>query len=315
MIKNIKNKSNKTKVLLGPSSFGEFDDEVLNYLKESGYEVILNPYKRKLTKQELFELLNDDIFGLIAGLEPLDREVLMKTKLKVISRCGSGLSNVDQKAAKELGIKVFSTPCGPTVAVAELTIGSMLSLLRFIPQMNQDLHEGGWNKRAGFQLKGKNVVIIGFGHIGQKVALLLKPFEVNIIVVDPYLKKRGCKGFEFLSLNSALRKADIVTIHCSGEEEILGEKQFRLMKKESLILNAARGGVINEAALIKALDNGEISGAWLDTFCKEPYDGCLKEYPQVILTPHVGSYTVEGRKKMEMDAAINLVKAFKGLKK
>lgn len=310
----MKNEKKKIKVLLGPSSFGEFDADPLNYLKETGYEIILNPYKRKLTKRELFELLKDDVLGIIAGLEPLDREVLEKTKLKVISRCGSGLSNVDQKTAKELEIKVFSTPDGPTLAVAELTIGIILSLLRFITRMNQDLHEGKWNKRTGFQLKDKNVVIIGFGHIGQKVASLLKPFKAHIIVVDPYLKKMNFKNVELLPLNTALKKADIVTIHCSGEEEVLGEKQFCLMKKGSLVLNAARGSVINEDALIKALDAGRVSGAWLDTFCKEPYDGCLRSYPQVILTPHVGSYTVEGRKKMEMDAVSSLVKAFNELK-
>ena len=307
------NERKKIKVLLGPSSFGELDADPLNYLKESGYEIILNSYKRKLTKGELFELLKDDVLGLIAGLEPLDREVLEKTKLKVISRCGSGLSNVDQNAAKELGIKVFSTPDGPTLAVAELTIGVMLSLLRFIPQMNQDLHEGKWNKRMGLQLKEKNVVIIGFGRIGQKVASLLQPFEAHIIAVDPYLNNRDFNNVEFLPLDMALRKADIVTIHCSGSEEILGEKQFYLMKKGSFVLNAARGGVINENMLVKALDAGRISGVWLDTFYEEPYKGCLKKYPQVMLTPHVGSYTVEGRKKMEMDTVTNLIKAFNEL--
>src|SRR5262249_43371095 len=117
------------KVLLGPSSFAEQDEGPLRKLAQNDCRVVPNPFKRKLTKQELVDLLKEDVDGIIAGLEPLDRDVLESSRLKVISRCGSGLSNVDMDSAKRLGIKVFSTPSGPTQAVAELTVGALLALL------------------------------------------------------------------------------------------------------------------------------------------------------------------------------------------
>ncbi len=300
---------NGTKVLLGPSTFGVPDPAPLEQLKAVGCKIIHNPYKRKIQKHELLELLADDVPGLIAGLEILDREVLERTKLKVISRCGAGISNVDLVTAKRLNIKVCSTPEGPTTAVAELTLGAMLSLLRMIPQMNQDLHSGKWIKKIGLQLEGKTVVIVGFGRIGQKVAKLLKPFHVKCIVVDPYVKEK-IEGVEFLPLERAFPKADIITIHCSGEDQILGRKEFEFLKENVFVLNASRGGVIDEQVLAEFLEKGRIAGAWVDTFCQEPYDGPLTKYSNVILTPHVGSYTFETRKAMEMEAVNNFISAF-----
>lgn len=303
---------NGVKVLIGPSTFGEQEQSALNRLREAGCEVIGNPYKRRLNKEELLILLSDDVIGLIAGLEPLDRDVLEKTRLKVISRCGSGISNVDLEAAKELGIKVCSTPDAPTDAVAELALAAMLSLLRAIPQMDRHLHDGKWIKKTGTQLKGKTVVIIGFGRIGRRVASLLKSFGVRLIIVDPNLQG-DATGVEVSALNKALPAADIVTIHASGEEQIIGEKEFNLLKPGAFLLNSSRGSLVNEAALIKALEAGRIKGAWLDTFKLEPYNGPLTEYDQVILTPHAGSYTSECRVSMEMEAANNLISALKSI--
>jgi len=253
------------KVLLGPSSFGSLDQAPIERLKASGCEIIPNPYKRKLTKGEIIGLLKDDIPGLIAGLEPLDREVMEKTKLKVISRCGSGMSNVDKETAENLGIEVRSTPNGPTLAVAELTVGAMLGALRMIPQVNNDLHSGKWNKQIGRQLSGMTIAIVGFGRIGQQVALLLKPFNVKILAVDPQVTSDF--GFN-VSLDEALAKADIITLHCSGEEVVLGKNEFSKMKDGIFVLNGARGTNIDEDALIKALDSGKVAGAWIDTFCE-----------------------------------------------
>jgi len=282
----------------------------MDLLISSGYEVIDNPFKRKLTKEELLNLLSPDVVGLIAGLEPLDREVLQKSNLKVISRVGSGLSNIDMKVAKELGIKVCYTPYGPTTSVAELTLGAMLSMIRMVPQMDRDLHQGQWNKKIGLQLENKTIVIIGFGRIGKKVADLLSSFRVNILVVDPFLKN-DIKDYPVLSFEEALPKADIITIHSSGNECLLGDKEFSLMKNGVYLLNAARGGLISESSLIKALDEGRVAGAWMDTFENEPYTGPLTKYQQVILTPHVGSYTLECRKQMETEAVDNLIDALK----
>lgn len=302
------------KVLIGPSSFAALDKKPLDKLLKSGCEVIDNPFKRKLTKAELLDLLSGGVTGLIAGLEPLDREVLEKCNLKVISRCGSGLANVDLEAANKLGIKVCSTPDGPTGAVAELTLGAMLSLIRMIPQMNEDLHEGRWTKRIGMQLEGKTVLIIGFGRIGRRMTSLLFPFKTEILVVDPHLDSPA-ENVSVTTLEEALPKADIISIHASGKTCILGDKEFSCVKPGAFLLNAARGDLINEEALIEALEEDRIAGAWIDTFEQEPYFGPLCKYPQVILTPHVGSYTHDCRLRMEIEAVENLIKALIELEK
>ncbi len=134
------------KILIGPSSFATLNYAPKQKLIEAGFQVIDNLFKRKYTKEELVKLL-PGVIGLIAGLEPLDREIMEKSDLKVISRCGTGMNNVDLEAARALGIKVYSTPEAPVTAVAELTIGAMLCLLRLIAQMNEDLHDGRWSKK------------------------------------------------------------------------------------------------------------------------------------------------------------------------
>jgi D-3-phosphoglycerate dehydrogenase len=301
--------SKRNKIVIGPSSFCEADKAPLSTLAQNGFDIIENPYKRKLTKTELLELLSKDASGIIAGLEPLDREVLQKSKLKVISRCGSGISNVDIEAAKELGIKVYSTPDAPVNAVAELTLAAILGLLRAIPQMSNDLHNGQWKRSIGIQLEGKTIAIIGFGRIGRRLTEILVSFRVKILASDsnPALKY---SGVTFLPLEQALPQADIVTIHASGGGCIIGEKEFGLFKRGAFLLNAARGGLVDESALAKALDSGIIRGAWLDAFESEPYKGQLSAYPQVILTPHIGSYTRECRIRMEKEAVENLIKGF-----
>jgi D-3-phosphoglycerate dehydrogenase len=296
-----------TKVLIGPSSFAELDETPVNRLVEAGCEIIGNPFGRRLTRDELTTLLNGGAVGLIAGLEPLDREVLQKSRLKVISRCGSGLSNVDLAAARELAIEVCSTPSVPTVAVAELTLAAMLSLLRLLPQMDRDLHEKRWTKKIGHQLEGKTVAIVGFGRIGRRVAALLAPFDAHVLAVDPYLEPAA--DLPLVSLEEALPRADILTLHCSGDFCLLGERELALLKPGAFVLNAARGGLVDEAALLKALGTGRIAGAWLDAFEQEPYDGPLASCPNVLLTPHVGSYTRECRARMEAEAVDNLIAA------
>ena len=258
---------------------------------------------------ELKELLNDDVCGIIAGLEPLNREVLQGTKLKVISRVGSGLSNVDLESCKELGIKVCSTPNGPTEAVAELTIGALLGMLRMIPQMSSSLHQGKWEKRIGTQLKGKTVAVVGYGRIGRRVAQLLRPFEVKLIVVDPKVEASSLTNERLLLLQDALPLADIITLHTSGEACLIGEVEISRMKPGIFLLNVARGGVISETALAEGVRNGKVAGACLDTFAQEPYRGVLEDLSQIILTPHIGSYTTECRIGMENEAVENFLQA------
>ena len=300
--------SKSHKVLIGPSSFCQLDSAAKDKLIAAGITVVDNPVSRKLTKDEMLELLTDDITGLIAGLEPLDREVLASSCLQVVSRCGSGMSNVDIDAARDLNIDVRSTPNGPTNAVAELTMANMLSMLRHIPEMNAALHQGKWQKQIGGLLEEKNVLIVGFGRIGRRLAELLAPFQVNLLVADPFLKE-AADNVTLLPLDEAIAIADIITLHASGEDELLGGAEFAKMKEGVFILNPARGTLINEAALLQALDNEKVSGAWIDTFGEEPYAGPLIDYPQVILTPHVGSYARETRQSMEMEAVTNLIEA------
>ena len=206
-----------------------------------------------------------------------------------------------------MGIRVFNTPDAPTNSVAELTIGALLSLLRMIPQMDQSLHGGQWRKKIGTQLRRKTVAIVGFGRIGRRVGEHLSTFDVEIIIVDPYAAESISTGFRRESLQTALAQADIITIHSSGHDCIIGETEFGLMKKGAYLLNAARGGVVSEYALVKALEKGTVAGAWLDTFEEEPYKGPLCHCPNVILTPHVGSYTAECRAAMENEAVDNLL--------
>ncbi len=294
-----------TRVLLGPSSFGAEDASPLETLARH-VQVIENPYKRKLTRAELQTLLAQDVVGLIAGLEILDREVLAHSKLKVISRCGAGMSNIDLAAAKEFGIRVYSTPYGPTRAVAELTIGCLMALLRQVPQMNDALHAGRWDKRVGRQLHGMTAVLVGFGRIGRMVGELLHALGVEILVCDPAYEHDVAYA-KPVTLADALPMVDILSLHCGGETQMIGEHELSRVKVGAYLLNAARGGLIDEAALCRALDTGRLAGAWIDTFVQEPYQGPLARYPQVMLTPHVGSYTREGRLQMEIDAVHNLL--------
>lgn len=276
-------------------------------LVEAGLEIVENPFKRRLTRDEITRLLDSTIVGLIAGLEPLDRGVLAASHLKVVSRCGSGMSNVDLTAAAELGIRVRSTPDGPTSAVAELVVAAMLDLVRGVSVMNAAMHAGKWPKTIGGQLEGRTVTIVGFGRIGRRVAQLLKPFGVRLLAVDPTLAGSSVDGVQISTLPDALPVTDIISLHCSGEAEVLGERELAAMKPGAYVLNCARGGVVSEAALKTALDSGHLAGAWLDTFVDEPYAGPLRNHPLVLLTPHVGSYTRECRLRMETEAARNLI--------
>jgi D-3-phosphoglycerate dehydrogenase len=297
-----------SKILIGPSSFAESDRASLEKLLAAGFTVIDNPYKRKMTKEELRTLLKEDVVGILAGLEPLDRDVLTQSHLKCISRVGAGMNNVDLKAAKDLNIAVFNTPDGPTSAVAELVVGALVSLLRWLPQSHQALHERKWVRKMGGQIEGKTIAIIGFGRIGRRVAELLAPFGAKLIVVDPYLVESETLPCLLLSMEEALSQADIITIHTSGDECIFDIAALSRMKRGTLLLNAARGNIVSEKALIKALDEGIVAGAWLDTFEIEPYEGPLCNYENVILTPHIGSYTAECRQNMEYEAVSNLLK-------
>lgn len=296
------------KVLVTTSSFGKADPEPLDQLRKY-CEVTLNPYGRKLTTDEFVEL-TEETDAVIAGVETITRDALLQRQnIKVISRCGVGMDNVDQNACKEFGVKLYNTPEAPVASVAELTVTLILDLLKNVSNMNTSLKAGNWNKMSGLMLNGKKIGIIGFGRIGKRVAELVKPFGVDVAYTDIEDKH---SEYVFMSKDELIKWADIISIHSSFCEEgqfIIGGDELKQMDGAYLI-NTSRGRFVDEEALYEALKSGTLAGAALDVFQAEPYKGKLIELDNVILTPHVASSAKEGRAVMEMEAVRNL---FKGL--
>ncbi len=302
------------KVLITTSSFGKKDLEPLELLERAGLTVTLNPYKRTLSEEEIKTLLLEVApTGLIAGVEPLTSAVLESAKsLKAISRCGAGLDSVDLDAAARFNISVNNTPDAPTQAVAELTLGLILDLLRQVSLSDRQLRAGDWKKKMGRLLAGKTVGVIGLGRIGRRVAMLLKAFDCQVIACDlcPDNEWADAEGVVFLDKEALLGQADIVTLHlpCADKNNpLIGAREIEIMKPHSYLINAARGGLVDEEALLIALQEGRLAGAALDTFMIEPYEGPLMELDNVVLSPHVGSYAVEARVQMETEAVENLL--------
>ena len=297
------------KIAITTSSFAEFSDEPLHLLHDSGIAYELNPHRRKLTEDEAIGMLYDCV-GVAAGTEPLTSRVLdALPALKVISRCGVGMDNVDLKAAAKRGISVCNTPDGPTLAVAELTLGYALALLRQVNQMDRELREGVWKKRMGNTLNGKNLGIIGFGRIGQAVASIFAPLGVDVAFNDSFVSSNLYRKMPVIEL---IAWADILSLHCSksgGECSFFANEQLGVIKPGSWVINASRGGILDESVLYEMLKSGNLAGAAIDVFEQEPYDGPLKELDNVILTPHIGSYAMESRIQMEIDTIKNLIEA------
>jgi D-3-phosphoglycerate dehydrogenase len=279
-------------------------------LQEAGIEVKGNPFKRRLTEAEIIAHL-EGVDGLIAGLEPLNRKVLESAhpRLKVLARVGIGMNNVDHEAARELGIAVSNTPEGPTAAVAELTLTALLTLARRLVSTNAALHRGEWKKEIGMGLSGTKVLLIGYGRIGRRVGELLHAFDAELLILDPFLDQGGLlSGERLVTLDEGLAEAEVISLHASGQDCLLDAAAFSKMRAGVLILNSARGELVSEDALVQALDSGKVGGAWFDAFWKEPYEGPLTQYDQVLLTPHVGTYTKQCRLGMESQAVKNLLR-------
>jgi D-3-phosphoglycerate dehydrogenase len=299
----------KYRIAIGPSSFAVADETPLKMLEQAGVEIVPNPYKRRLTEQEIIAHL-DSVDGLIAGLEPLNRAVLESaSRLKAIARVGIGMDNVDVEAAKELNIRVSNTPDGPTEAVAELCLTALLALGRKLVAFNTDLHGGVWKKRIGIGLRGTRVLLVGYGRIGRRFGDLLHFLGADILVTDPAVAPETLKhGERLISLDEGIQEAEVVSLHANGVETILGEAEFQKMRPGMILLNSARGELIDEEALERALKNGTVADAWLDVFWQEPYSGRLTEFNQILLTPHVSTYTRQCRRSMEEGAVRNLLR-------
>lgn len=309
------------KVLIASSSFYRFPTDAVKALGKvrQKYRVIENQFGRRMTKEELLTAANSCV-GIVAGLEEYDECLLKKLSgnLICISRDGVGIDNVDLMAAKRYGISVCNTALAATDAVAELTVGLIVSLLRGIPCLNNDTHQGKWIQNHGTLLQGKTVGIIGVGNIGKRLVKLLKPFGCKFLGNDlkPDLGWFAKNRVSNVSKELLYKNSDVVTLHASflpGNRHLINSKSFSQMKKGAYFLNVSRGLMVSEKALIGALYSGKIAAAAIDVFEKEPYSGPLVEMDNVILTPHIGASTHESRYMMQLGAINNLLKVLKNV--
>jgi D-3-phosphoglycerate dehydrogenase len=298
-------------VAVTTSSFAEFSPEPLLLLRAAGLTPLLNPHGRALTEEEAIALLQGCV-AVAAGTEPLTARLMAALpELKVISRCGAGLDNVDLAAAAARGIAVRSTPDAPTRAVAELTLGLALDLLRRITLMDRDIRAGRWKKRMGALLQDAHVGIIGLGRIGRASADLFHALGARTAFFDPF-PPADPAPHSFMPLPDLLAWADLLSLHTPKQADntpVLDAAAIARIKPGACLINAARGGLADEAALAEALRSGRLAGAALDVFSAEPYQGILLQTPNTVLTPHVGSYARESRIRMETAAIRNLLEA------
>ena len=278
-------------------------EDGIKILKDAGFEIDISP---EISYEELKEKVRNYDVLVVRSRTKVTREIIEAgEKLKVVGRAGAGIDNIDVEAAKEKGVKVLNTPEAPAIAVAELTIGLLLSLARQIPRADSSMKEGRWAKKEfkGWQLNGKTLGVVGLGHIGEKVARLAKAFGMKILITKrtpppPEILKE--LEAEFVPLDELLRRSDIVSLHVPltpQTHHMIGEREIQLMKDGAFIINTSRGAVIDEKALFKALKSGKLGGAALDVYEVEPpEDYSLMKLPNVVCTPHIGAQTVEAQR-------------------
>lgn len=306
------------KVLITPRSFEKIKDKVKKIFEEENIEVVINPYGRVLSEEEMGELIGD-MDGVIVGVDPITSTVLEKAnRLKVISKYGVGVDNIDLHGAKEKNIVVTNTPSANSNAVAELTVGLIINVLRKINISDRRTREGNWDRFVGRELTGKTLGVIGTGSIGRRVIKLLKGFDLKVLCYDKYPDYSWAlsEGVSYVSLVELLKNSDVISIHIPLTEEtyhLISEKELRMMKKDVVIINTSRGGIIDENALYKFLKAGEIFGAGLDVFEKEPpKNSPLLELDNVVVTSHIGAHTEESILNMAQIAVENLILVLKG---
>ena len=273
----------------------------------------------------LLSALADAHAVLIRSATKIDAEALAAApKLKVVARAGVGLDNVDIAAATTAGVMVVNAPTSNIISAAELTIGHILSLARRIPAAHASLADGQWKRSAytGTELFEKTVGIIGLGRIGALIAARMQAFDMRVVAYDPYVTSARAQqlGVQLVSLDELLEQSDFVTIHMPKTPEttgMIGEAQFARMKPTAFVVNVARGGLIDEAALAVALQDGEIAGAGLDVFTSEPpaegsTAAALLSLPNVVVTPHLGASTEEAQEKAGVSVAVSVRLALGG---
>ncbi|MBF0409454.1 MAG: 3-phosphoglycerate dehydrogenase [Candidatus Riflebacteria bacterium] len=297
----------KLKVLVADS----IDAEAVETLKKHpSFDVTV---KTKMTPEELVAFIPPFHAVIIRSASKVTRPVIEAGKnLKVIARAGVGLDNVDQVAAKEKNIKVRNTPECTTISVAELAFGLMLGLARKVGRANISMKSGEWDKKSfeGIELYQKTLGLIGIGRIGQAVAERAAAFGMKVIAFDKMVSKSPMKNVQMVSLEDLIKTSDFISLHIPFDKAAgatIGEAQFKIMKKGAYIVNCARGGTIDEKALLAALENGTVAGAAIDVWEKEPTANLeLVKHQNVIALPHLGASSVEGQSRAGTDV-VNVV--------
>ncbi len=306
------------KVLITARSFGQGDPEPFRILTQAKCEVVKSPLDRPLTGEELGNLIGD-ADAVIVGNDIVDASVIERGRaLKVISRYGVGTDNIDIAAASMRGIYVTNTPGANDHSVADLAVGMMIALARGIPKVYNWTRAGEWKRFFGSEIYGKVLGVIGVGRIGREVVRRVQGFDMRTLCYDikPDQELISKYQVEYLDLDEVLRKADFVSIHVPllpSTRKLIGKRELGLMKATAYLINLARGGIVDEDALYDALQGGAIAGAAIDVFEKEPpVNSPLIQLDNIIVTPHIGGYTVESVKRMSTLAAENVISVLRG---
>ncbi|ANY67430.1 phosphoglycerate dehydrogenase [Paenibacillus sp. BIHB 4019] len=311
--------STKHKVLVTATNYSLLCADAKRMLEEAGCEIIENQLGRPHTFEELAPLVAD-IDGVVAGVDTWDEAIFkLAPKLKGIARFGVGVDNIDLAKAKEYGVKVANVPGGNANAVAELTIGLILSMLRNIPTLERSARRGYWDRTVGMELAARTVGLLGFGNIAQMVAKKLQGFDVEMIAYDKYPNEEKAKalGVKLVSSDEVLAQSDVVSMHLPSLKEtyhMMSDKQFDQMKPSAYFVNTARGALVDEQALYNALKKGSIAGAAIDVYEHEPVaaDNALFELDKLIATPHTAAETTETYYRVGLDTAQALLDIFAG---
>jgi len=296
------------KLFVSTHPFSSTSSIPIQLIQENNIELSVNEHGRKITSEELANDIKDAEI-LVAGTEKITEEVLKNApNLKLISRVGIGLDGIDFELCKKYGVRVAYTPDAPTMAVAELCVAMILDLARKVTYTNNNLKEtSNWNRYMGMLLYGKTVGILGMGRIGKSLVHLLSSFNVKFKVYDtkPDLAFGRLYNVDFVSKKELLNVSDIVSVNVplkSDTINYIGRNELRQMQDHAILINSARGGIINESELYIALKDGLISAAAIDVFEIEPYEGNLKELDNCLLTCHMGASTINSRTDMEVQA-------------
>jgi phosphoglycerate dehydrogenase-like enzyme len=303
------------KILVTPRSLTRGGDPALEALKKAGYELVFCTPGKSPDQSELIALVPGCV-GWLAGVEKITDAVLSKaTALKAISRNGTGVDSVDLAACEGRGIPVLRAEGANARGVAELTIGLMLSLLRSIPMSDARMKAGGWERRQGAELEGKTLGVIGTGRIGKLVTRFALAMDMKVIGHDafPDAGFAATPGFRYAPPPELLASSDIVTLHCPhtpGEKPLIDRQAVAAMRKGAFLVNTARAGLVDAAALLEALGDGRIAGYAVDAYDTEPPEAHpLFAHERVITTPHIGAFTAESVARATRVAVENLLSA------